>query len=108
VATRRFRFSAAEGKLVEFTEPEARGVQIIGDSHYDGLQATDGTDISSRAKHKAYMKKNGLTIADDFKETWAKAEEKRADFYQGKGGSVSREDIGRAIHELESKTKRNR
>jgi hypothetical protein len=55
------------------------------------------------------MKKNGLTIADDFKETWAKAEEKRADFYQGRTGAVSREDVGRAIHQLENaKIRRNR
>jgi len=108
VARRRFRYSAGEGKLVEFTEPETRGVQIVGDSHYEGLRATDGTDISSRAKHREYMKIHGLTTADDFTETWKKAAKERADFFQGKTGAVTREDVGRAIHELESKSKRNR
>lgn len=50
---------------------------LAGDRHYDGLRATDGTDISSRAKHRAYMKSRGLTDAGDFKETWQKAEAER-------------------------------
>ena len=109
MARRRFRFSASEGKLVEFTEPEAGGVEIIGDSHYEGLRATDGTDISSRAKHREYMKTHGLTTMDDFKDEWKKAAEKRADFFQGRTGAVTREDIGQAIHQLETRgRKRNR
>lgn len=50
---------------------------LAGDRHYYGLRATDGTDISSRAKHRAYMKAKGLTTADDFTQTWAKAAEER-------------------------------
>ena len=50
---------------------------LAGDRHYDGLRATDGTDISSRSKHRAYMKEKGLTTADDFKETWAKSNRER-------------------------------
>jgi len=45
---------------------------LAGDRHYDGMQATDGTDISSRTKHRRYMKERGLTTVDDFKETWKK------------------------------------
>ena len=76
---------------------------LYGDRNYDGLKATDGTDISTRTKHKEYMKRNGLTIADDFKETWADQAKKRADFYTtGKGGAVTREDIAKAIATLES------
>jgi hypothetical protein len=48
------------------------------------------------------MKANDLTTMDDFKETWAKNADKRAQFFQGKTGAVSREDIGRAIHQLEN------
>ena len=75
---------------------------IIGDRHYDGLKATDGTDISTRAKHRAYMKANNLTTMDDFQSTFNKAREKRdAYFTTGKGGATSRDDVARAIHQLE-------
>lgn len=50
---------------------------LAGDRHYDGLQATDGTDISTRTKHREYMKNNGLTMMDDFKQTWADAAKER-------------------------------
>lgn len=76
---------------------------IIGDRHYDGLQATDGTDISTRTKHREYMKKNGLTIADDFKGEWSRAAKERADYYQGKRGTITKNDIALAIHQLESR-----
>lgn len=76
---------------------------IMGDRHYDGLQATDGTDISTRAKHRAYMKANNLTTMDDYTETWAREAKKRDEYFKsGKGGAVSREDVARAIHQLES------
>ena len=77
---------------------------LWSDRSYDGLKAPDGTDISSRTKHRAYMQSRGLTTIDDFKDTWANAEKAR-DAYrtQGIGGAVSREDIGRAIHQLENR-----
>ena len=82
---------------------KAQANPLAGDRHYDGLRAPDGSDISSRTKHREYMRRNGLTTADDFKDTWAKAGQKRAEYYQGKGGgAVTRDDIGRAIHQLEN------
>ena len=77
---------------------------LWSDRSYDGLKAPDGTDISSRTKHRAYMQSRGLTTIDDFKDTWANAEKAR-DAYrtQGIGGAVSRDDIGRAIHQLENR-----
>jgi hypothetical protein len=51
---------------------------LAGDRHYDGLVAPDGkTLINSRTKHREYMIRNGLTIAEDFKGEWAKAAEQR-------------------------------
>ena len=71
---------------------------LAGDRHYDGLRAQDGTDISTRSKHREYMKKHGLTTADDYKDAWAKAEKARDLYRQGKaGGAVTRDDIARAI-----------
>lgn len=50
---------------------------LAGDRHYDGLRATDGTDISTRTKHRQYMKANGLSMVDDYKETWKQAQKER-------------------------------
>ena len=70
--------------LVEITpgyEPSRKGKDaanhlgsLWGDRHYDGLRATDGADISTRKKHRDYMRKMGLTTADDYKSDWAKAQ----------------------------------
>ena len=71
---------------------------LAGDRHYDGLRATDGTDISSRSKHRDYMKRHGLATADDFKDTWAQAQKARDEYRTtGKGGAVTRDDIARAM-----------
>lgn len=51
---------------------------LASERHYEGMRATDGADISTRAKHRAYMKEKGVTTADDFKDTWKKAREDRA------------------------------
>ena len=45
---------------------------LAGDRHYADLRAPDGTDISSRTKHREYMQRTGLAVTGDFKETWAK------------------------------------
>jgi hypothetical protein len=50
---------------------------LAGDRHYENLRASDGTDISTRTKHREYMKANNLTIADDFKGTWGAAAKER-------------------------------
>jgi hypothetical protein len=43
---------------------------LISDRHYDGMQATDGADISTRAKHREYMRRHSLTTIDDFTGHW--------------------------------------
>ena len=50
---------------------------LAGDRHYDGLQASDGTPIDTRSKHRDYMKSKGLTMAEDFKGTWESAAKER-------------------------------
>jgi len=73
---------------------------LAGDRHYDGLRATDGTDISTRTKHREYMKANGLTTVDDFKGQWAKQKQARDEYRTtSKGGAVTRDDIARAMHQ---------
>lgn len=56
---------------------------LAGDRHYDGLRASDGTDISSRSKHREYMRAKGLTTIDDFTETFKRKEEERAALRSG-------------------------
>lgn len=75
---------------------------LWGDRHYDGLRATDGADISSRKKHREYMKRHGLTTADDFKDTWARAKKEREHYYQH-GGTVRKQDIRDAIERLQNR-----
>ena len=76
--------------------------RVVGDLHYDGLRATDGTPINTRTKHREYMKRTGLTTADDFSQSWAKAREARERYYQ-RGGSFDRSSIERAIHQVMNK-----
>lgn len=91
-------------ELIEVTadyQPELRtdSGALWGDRSYDGLKATDGTDISSRTKHREYMKANNLATVDDFKQTWAKAQEQRERYHQ-QGGSFKKADIERAMHQV--------
>jgi hypothetical protein len=95
------------GELIEVTadyQPELRtdSGALWGDRSYEGMQAPDGTDISSRSKHRDYMKAKGLTTMDDFKDSWAKAKESR-ERYMTEGGSFKRADIERAIHILQNR-----
>ena len=78
---------------------KAQANPLAGDRHYDGLRAPDGSDISSRTKHREYMKRTGLTTADDFAASWRAAEEQRNRYRQGEPGTgaVTRDDIARAF-----------
>ena len=75
---------------------------LWNDRHYDGVQATDGTDISTRSKHREYMKRNNLTTVDDFSGTWANSVKQRENYYQN-GGSFRRSDVERAIHDVNNR-----
>ena len=93
-------------ELVEVTDdyvsPSRADSALWGDRNYEGMVAPDGTDISSRTKHREYMKAKGLTTMDDFKDSWAQAKESRERYYQ-QGGSFKRADIERAIHQLQNR-----
>ena len=93
-------------ELVEVTDDYVSSSRadsaLWGDRNYEGMVAPDGTDISSRTKHREYMKAKGLTTMDDFKDSWAKAKESRERYYQ-QGGSFKRADIERAIYQLQNR-----
>ena len=86
----------------DYTSPARGDSALWGDRSYEGMVAPDGTDISSRTKHREYMKAKGLTTMDDFKDSWAKAKVEREHYVQH-GGSFKRADIERAIHHLQNR-----
>lgn len=72
---------------------------LASDRHYEGMRATDGTDIGSRAKHREYMRRNNLTTVDDFKETWAKSARERTERLSG-ADPTRAHDVAAAIEKL--------
>ena len=102
-------YSAAPPVFVCCSEPMDRFFETVpglaihnalaGERHYDGLRATDGTDISTRSKHQAYMKANNLTTADDFSQTWKRQAEQRAAVMTGHD-TTRKNDIAHAIEKL--------
>ena len=102
--TRR-RYVQIKGELIEITDDHTPSLRtdsgaLWGDRSYDGMRATDGTDISTRTKHREYMRANGLTTMDDFNNSWSKAREQRDRLFT-QGGTFRRSDIERAIAKLQ-------
>ena len=83
----------------EWTDTPRGNAGPVTDLYMDGTRATDGTDIGSRAKRRAYMKANNLADTDDFKETWARKAREREAIARGED-STRREAIARALHKL--------
>lgn len=109
---RKWIYDEEMGEMVEVT-PDYRGPSkskdaanhmggLWGDRHYDGLRASDGADISTRKKHRDYMKRMGYATADDFKDTWAKSQRDREN-YMKNGGSFRKQDIAEAMRRLEKR-----
>ena len=107
----RFVYSPEAGGMVEvgsdWTDTERRAQTATEGLTYDGVRATDGTDISSKRKRREWMKENNLADTDDFKGTWAKAEQERAKYYTGQHDTRElRETVGRAAYEHRKGKKR--
>lgn len=106
--TRRRWRQMPDGTLVEVDLNAPRQVGssgdavLWGDRSYDGLRAPDGTDISSRTKHREYMRATGMTTVDDYVGEFSRAQAER-DRYHSAGGSVRRADVERAIYELKNR-----
>lgn len=73
---------AMERKLAVVPAMSGLANALAGDRHYDGLQAHDGTDISSRTKHREFMKRNNLTMTSDFTNSWKDNEKQRTELRQ--------------------------
>lgn len=101
---RRYRYNEATKELeeIDLETPIAPRVELQTGSHYDGLRATDGTPIDTRQRHREYMRRNGVAVADDFRGTLAAAPAKRA----AEARAGIREALGRTIHHLENPRRR--
>ena len=108
MSRRAWVYRTVEGKVEVYekgTEPptdtQAR-VPIVGDLHYANTVGPSGEDLSTRTKHREFMKRTGLTTADDFKDTWAKAADERSQFLTtGNPGSKERRAaVERALYEV--------
>jgi hypothetical protein len=102
----RYKYDEKTKKVIEITTERktdrSKGDSSLwNDSHYEGARTTDGKDIGSRKKHRQYMRDNNLTTSDDYKNEW-KAAAKEREHYKANGGTVTKDDIRRAIHHLES------
>jgi hypothetical protein len=92
----------------DWSQPDSGMSRKSEEEVYGRVTATDGTDLSTRRRHREYMRANNLTIADDFKGEWERAAKERADYLQGKGDRKAiREAVGRAHYEVTS-GRRNR
>lgn len=101
--SRRYRWDLEAKALVEisaeWTDAPKKGAPVT-DLYMDGVRATDGTDIGSRVKRRAYTEAHNLADADDFKGEWAKAAKQREAFFQGNSkDSGRREAIERAMYQ---------
>lgn len=95
---------------VRFERLTRRG-EIITYSHLDGLRATDGTDISTRAKRDEYMRIHGLAHAEDYREAMPAAQAARERFFRGEDPAIRRElreTVGRAAYQLQTQRRRTR
>jgi putative FmdB family regulatory protein len=74
---------------------------LAGDRHYEGLASTDGVNIGSRSRHRQYMKDKGVTMASDYRNTWATAQREREKLRSGAPDATLRKElseiVGRAI-----------
>jgi hypothetical protein len=105
---RTYHYDEKLGRMVEGPGPSRTDGSGDGwrfsDRAYSGtpFKAPDGTVINSKAKHREYMKRTGLTTADDFTQTWAKKAEERAAFYENRDydKKARREAVERAIYKV--------
>lgn len=68
--------------------------------------STDGVDLSTRKRHREYMKASGVAMASDYTQSWEQAAKKRDDFYAGNHKHEGlREAISRSIDQVRRQKK---
>jgi hypothetical protein len=84
-------------------EPDAARCDsaLWGDRHYDGMRSTDGADISTRSKHREYMRRHGLTTIDDFGSSYWRAHAAKREAIAAGVDPNRKHDIARALAKLQ-------
>jgi hypothetical protein len=91
----------------DWTDAERRAPTPTEGLVYGNLQASDGTPIDTRRKHREYKRQNGLADKSDYTEHNKKSEARRADYYGGRGFDQGlTETIGRALYAAKKKRRR--
>lgn len=71
---------------------------------YGKTTAPDGTDLSTRKRHRDYMKSKGLAMTSDYTNSWAKAADERAKYFTGQHDSKAiRETVEKAMYQVTNK-----
>jgi len=97
-----------EGPSPRKTDSNSGDGWRFSDRLYSGspFVGADGTVIDSKRKHRDYMRRNGLTTADDFTKTWDGARSERDKFYtEGTDRRERKEQVARAMEESTRRTK---
>jgi hypothetical protein len=89
----------------DFRGEGAERQPVFTDSYMSGARSPiDGTDISTRAKRREYMKANGLVDADDYRGEWAKkAEQRKAFRASGEDGKDWGGRIQATFHQMQGR-----
>ena len=56
---------------------------LANDRHYEGMIGPNGEDISSRSKHREFLKQSGLTTVDDYRGFFVGKQKEREDLRKG-------------------------
>lgn len=98
---RRYRWDEKSKSLVEISSDwtPAPRVYVQTDAAYEGARSSEGEDISTRKRHRNYMKRRGLAMAADFEKTWSDSERRRATFWEDQRGD-RKADIARTVEYL--------
>lgn len=99
----RRHYVQVNGELIEISPDYIQGPnRLKGDSSlWNDRQYQDVGDprFSSRTQHREYMKRNGLSTVDDYKDTWKNDEKKRVAVKHGFDPS-RKQDIADSIDRL--------
>lgn len=112
---RSYRFNEKTQQMEEisndWTDAPRRAATATEGIVYGNVQATDGTPLDTRKKHREYMERNGLAMESDFTQTRAKAAAEREAFFRGESTRETAErteQVGRAAYELSKNRNRRR
>lgn len=94
----------------EWENPEPKSVLRVDVSYMDGVRATDGTDISSKAKRREYMHRKGLADTSDFDAPggyWEKKAKEREHILSGEADTKWRKQtIGELLYQAKRKPRK--